>query len=415
VVQIIGRLSAVSIGKKTPGYHADGGCLYLRVAPKGAGRGWIFRYASAGKTRDMGLGSFPAISLAAARDLAAECRKQVKQGIDPIERRRAERATRSVEAARTLSFDNCALEYVKEHEAAWRNAKHRAQWTSSLRCYVSPIFGKLPIAAVDVGMILRTLKPIWNTKPETAARVRGRIEAVLDWAAIHGYRGRENPARWKGNLEGALPKRAGKRLVEHLPALHHAEIGTFMSSLRGRQERAAPALEFTILTAARSGETLGATWDEIDLDNKVWKIPAARMKAGREHRVPLSPPAVAVLRRMLAVCDGALVFPGLRRGRPLRNMSVFLKRMGRDDVTVHGFRATFRDWAAERTSFHREVVEMALAHRVGTEVELAYRRSDLFEKRRRLMDDWGKYCARSISGEVVSLGRPEAMRQVSSQ
>ena len=396
-MQIIGRLSAVSIVKKTPGYHADGACLYLRVAPKGAGRGWIFRYASGGKTRDMGLGSFPAISLAAARELAAECRKQVKQGIDPIERRRAERATRSVEAAKTLSFDNCALEYVKEHEAGWRNAKHRAQWTSSLRCYVSPVFGKLPIAAVDVGMVLRALKPIWNAKPETAARVRGRIEAVLDWAAVHGYRGRENPARWKGNLEGALPNRAGKRLVEHLPALPYTEIAAFMAALRGRQERPAPALEFTILTAARSGETLGATWDEIDLENKVWKIPAARMKAGREHRVPLTPPALAVLQRMLAIRDGELVFPGPKRGRPLRNMSAFLRRMGRDDLTVHGFRSTFRDWAAERTSFPREVVEMALAHRVGTDVELAYRRSDLFEQRRRLMDVVGPILRRCQS------------------
>jgi integrase len=403
VVQIIGRLSAVSIGKKTPGYHADGSCLYLRVAPKGAGRGWIFRYANNGKTRDMGLGSFPGISLAAARELAAECRKQVKQGIDPIERRRAERARRSVEAAKTLSFDNCALEYIKEHEAGWRNAKHRAQWTSSLRCYVSPIFGKLPIAAVDVGMVLRALKPIWNTKPETAARVRGRIEAVLDWAAVHGYRGRENPARWKGNLEGALPNRAGKRLVEHLPALPYAEIAGFMAALRERNERAAPALEFTILTAGRSGETLGATWDEIDLQNKVWKIPASRTKAGREHRVPLSSPALAVLQRMLAIRDGELVFPGLRRGRPLRNMSVFLKCMGRDELTVHGFRSTFRDWAAERTSFPREVVELALAHRVGTEVELAYRRSDLFEKRRRLMDAWAQYCANDKADEVVFL------------
>jgi integrase len=406
VVQTIGRLSAVSVGKKTPGYHADGANLYLRVAPKGGGRGWIFRYSSGGRTRDMGLGSFPEISLAAARELAADCRKQIKQGIDPIERRRAERTARSVEAAKTLSFDNCALEYVKEHEAGWRNAKHRAQWTSTLQSYVSPVFGKLPVAAVDVGMVLRALRPIWNTKPETAARLRGRIEAVLDWAAVHGYRGRENPARWKGNLEGALPNRAGKRLVEHLPALPYAEIAPFMAALRERHERAAPALDFTILTAARSGETLGATWDEIDLENKVWKIPAARMKGGREHRVPLSPAALAVLERMLAYRDGDLVFPGHKRGLPLNNMIMLdlLERMGRDDLTVHGFRSTFRDWAAERTSFRREVVEMALAHRVGTEVELAYLRSDLFEWRRRLMDAWAQYCADVRAGEVVFLG-----------
>jgi integrase len=401
-MQTIGRLSAVSVGKKTPGYHADGANLYLRVAPKGAGRGWIFRYRIGGKTRDMGLGSYPAISLAAARELAAECRKHVKQGIDPIERRRADRAARSVDAAKTLSFDNCALEYVKEHEPGWRNAKHRAQWTSTLQSYVSPVFGKLPVAAIDVGMVLRALKPIWNTKPETASRLRGRIEAVLDWAAVHGYRGRENPARWKGNLQGALPNRAGKRLVEHLPALPYAEIAAFMAALRERNERTAPALEFTILTAARSGETLGATRDEIDLQNKVWKIPAARMKGAREHRVPLSAPAIAVLERMLAVRNGEFVFTG-PSGQPLSRMTPLLQHMGRDDLTVHGFRSTFRDWAAERTSFPREVVEMALAHRIGTEVELAYRRSDLFEKRRRLMDDWAKYCARSMSGDVVPL------------
>jgi integrase len=407
VVQIIGRLSAVSVGKKTPGYYADGANLYLRVAPKGAGRGWIFRYTIGGKTRDMGLGSFPAISLAAARELAAECRKQIQQGIDPIERRRAERAGQRVAAAKTLTFDACALQYVKEHEAGWRNAKHRAQWTSSLSCYVSPVFGKLPVAAIDVGMVLRALKPIWNTKAETAVRVRGRIEAVLDWAAVHGYRGRENPARWKGNLEGALPNRAGKRLVEHLAALPYLEIAAFMAALRERNERTAPALEFTILTAARSGETLGATWDEFDLENKIWKIPAARMKGGREHRIPLSAPAVAVLERMLALRDGKFVFTSLI-GQPLTRMTPLLQRMGRDDLTVHGFRSTFRDWAAERTNFPREVVEMALAHRVGTQVELAYRRSDLFEKRRRLMDDWARYCANSASGEVVPLRRREA-------
>ena len=406
MAQTIGRLSAISVASKNPGYHADGANLYLRVTPGGS-RGWIFRFAIGGRTRDMGLGSYPEISLATARQHAETFRKLVKEGVDPIERRKTERAAQHVASAKTLTFDECAREYIKEHEPAWRSVKHRAQWSSTLKRYVSPAFGKLPAFDIDVGLVLKALKPIWNSKPETASRLRGRIEAVLDWARVHGYRSGENPARWKGNLKGALPNPTSTRIVVHHAALPYVEIGSFMAALRERGDRTARALEFTILTAARSAEALGATWDEIDFTNKLWKIPAARMKGSREHRVPLSPPAVALLNRMQTVRDREFVFPGLKAGQPLGDMAMLklLARVGRDDLTVHGFRSTFRDWAAERTNFPREVVEMALAHRIGTEVELAYRRSDLFEKRRLLMARWAEYCAAAATGEVVQLRR----------
>jgi integrase len=352
----------------------------------------------------MGLGSHPEISLASARELAANFRKLVKEGIDPIERRRAERAAQRVAAARNLTFDECAREYIKEYEVGWRNAKHRAQWASTLARYASPVFGKLPVSVIDIAVVLKALKPIWNSKPETASRVRGRIEAVLDWARVHGYRGGENPARWKGNLKGALPANASKRNVEHHAALPCCEMGSFMVALRECEGIAARALEFTILTAARTAETLGATWDEFDFQNKVWTVPAGRMKARREHRVPLGRPALTLLKRVQTICDREFVFPGLKAGQPLSAMAMLmtLRRIGRSDLTVHGFRSTFRDWAAECTNFPREVVEMALAHRVGNRVEAAYWRGDLFEKRRRLMASWADRCARlSAAGTIV--------------
>ncbi len=406
MAQTISRLSAISVPNKKPGYHADGANLYLRVAPKGGGRGWIFRFAMGGRTRDMGLGSYPEISLATARELAGRFRGLVKEGIDPVERRRIERAGQRVAAAKNLTFDECAREYIKEHEPSWRNAKHRAQWTSTLKRYASPVFGKLPASAIDVEFVLKALKPIWTTKPETASRVRGRIEAVLDWARVHGHRSGENPARWKGNLKDAFPAHSSLRAVKHHAALPYPEIGSFMAALRERDEIAAHALEFTILTVARTTETIGAPWDEIDFGAKVWKVPAARMKASREHRVPLSPPALTLLERMRAIRDREFIFPGLKAGQPLSGMAMLmaLRRMGRDDLTVHGFRSTFRDWAAERTNYAREVVEMALAHRIGDQTEAAYWRGDLFEKRRRLMAEWAKFCSRApVIADVVML------------
>jgi integrase len=404
MVQTIGRLSAIKVAnlKGPPGYFADGANLYLRVAPGGS-RGWIFRFTIGGRTRDMGLGAYPGIGLASARELAENLRRLVKEGTDPIERRRTERAALRIAAAKNLTFDECAREYIKEHEEDWRNAKHRYQWNTTLQHYASPVIGKLPAAAIDAPLVLKVLKPIWKIKRETASRLRGRIELVLDWARVHGYRSGENPARWKGNLKDALS--SGTRDIKHHAALPYSEIGSLMAALRERHDRGARALEFTILTAARTGETLGATWSEIDLANKVWKIPATRMKAGREHRVPLTAAAIALLEHMQTIRDREFVFPGLKTGQPLSGLAMLmvLRRMGHDDLTVHGFRSTFRDWAAERTNFQREVVEMALAHRIGDQTEAAYWRGDLFEKRRRLMAMWADYCSTASTGEVVPL------------
>jgi len=400
------RISALKIARLTdPGLYSDGGNLYFRIAPGGA-RGWIFRFAINGRTRDMGLGAFPEISLAAARKLAGKFRESVKGGIDPIEQRRADRAAQRVAAAKSVTFDECARAYIDDHEAGWRNAKHRAQWKSSLKRYASPVFGELPVSEIDDGLVLRAVKAIWYTKPETASRLRSRIELVLDWARVHGYRRGENPARWKGHLNLLLPPRSKVRRVEHYAALPYSEIGAFMAALRQRSDGAALALQFVILTAARTGEALGATWYEIDFKAKTWTIPAERMKKGdRQHRVPLSPAALAVLERLHASRINDLVFAGAKAGRPLSDMALLmlLRRMGRDDVTTHGFRSTFRDWAAERTSYPNHVVEMALAHAVSSAVEAAYRRGDLFEQRRRLMEAWADYCSSGETGAVVPL------------
>lgn len=403
----IGRLSAVKVQNlKRPGYYADGGNLYFRVATGGT-KGWIFRFAANGRTRDMGLGAFPAVSLARARQLAEECRQLVSRGHDPIEIRNARRAEAATEAAKTMTFDACAKAYIAAHEASWRNPKHRQQWTNTLSTYVTPVFGKLPVQAVDTGLVMKVLEPLWSHKPETASRVRGRIEAILDWAKVRGYRQGENPARWRGHLDHLLPGKSKVRRVRHHAALPYAEIPAFMPLVREQTSIGARALEFLILTAARTSEALKATWDEIDLANGVWTVPAERMKASREHRVPLSPAALAVLEAMQTVKLSDFVFPGLKPGRPLSEMALLmlLRRIGRGDVTAHGFRSTFRDWAAECTPWPREVAEMALAHAIPDAVEAAYRRGDLFDKRRKLMDAWDSYCGTSESEKVVPFRR----------
>ena len=354
----------------------------------------------------MGLGSLDAVSLAEAREKAAECRKLRDQGKDPIETRTAHRASAAAELAKAMTFDQCAERYIAAHRAGWRNPKHAAQWQNTLATYVSPEFGRLPVQAVDVGLVIKVLEPIWSTKPETASRVRGRIEAVLDWAAARGFRDADNPARWKGRLDKLLPRPSKVRAVQHHAALPYPEIGAFIQRLRERPGKAARALEFVILTAARTGEVLGARWSEIDLRAKLWTVPASRMKSGREHRVPLSDAALAVLRQMHCLRQNDRVFPGDRR-ETLSDMALWmlLRAMNRTDLTTHGFRSTFRDWAAERTNFSNELVEMALAHAVPDKVEAAYRRGDLFEKRRKLMDAWASYCARSeVPGKVLVLG-----------
>jgi integrase len=419
MAQTIGRLSALKVAKLTePGYYADGGNLYFRVAPPpknrrpdkqvSGARGWIFRFALGGRTRDMGLGGYPDISLAAARDLAKKFRVLVKEGIDPIERRRADRAAQRIASARNLIFDECAQAYIEDHEAGWRNVKHRRQWSSTLKKYASPVFRKLPVAAIDTGLVMRVLKPIWSKKTETASRLRGRIESVLDWARVHGYRTGENPARWKGNLD-LLPPRSKVRPVQHHAALPYPELAAFMAELREIPDGAARALEFTILTTARTNKTIGATRAEIDTREQAWMVPGVRMKSGRDHRVPLSNRAFSLTHvNGTAATKRDFIFEGRKLGTPLSNMAMLklLERMGRSDLTVHGFRSTFRDWAAERTNFPSEVVEMALAHVVENKTEAAYRRGDLFDKRRRLMEAWAEFCANPREvGQVVPVSR----------
>jgi integrase len=330
-------------------------------------------------------------------------------GVDPIEARAAGRTLAKIEAAKTITFKACAAAYIAANRTGWRNAKHAAQWDATLASYVYPVFGALPVGAVDVGLVLKAIEPIWNAKPETASRVRGRVEAILDWAAARGHRTGENPARWRGHLENLLPKPAKVRRVEHHAALGYDDVAAFMTELRGQAGTAARALEFAILTAARTGEVIGARWAEIDLAERLWTIPAERMKGDREHRVPLSDAAIAVIEELRsAELQSEYVFPGGKEGRPLSNMAflMLLRRMGKGELTGHGFRSTFRDWAAERTNFPGEVAEMALAHAIGDKVEAAYRRGDLVRKRRQLMDAWARFCAApAVSGHVVPIKR----------
>jgi integrase len=395
----LNRLSPLRVQKlKRKGLHADGGGLYLRVSESGT-KAWMFRYGLNGKLRDMGLGPLHTISLPRARELARECRELRLQGIDPITHRRASLAARRASAAKATTFRQCADAFIASHESGWRNASHRSQWVNTLAQHVHPTLGGLSVADIDTALVMKTIEPIWKTIPETASRVRGRIEAILDWAKVSGYRMGENPARWRGHLDHLLPARAKVARVRHHAALPYAEIGAFMATLRQDSSVGARALEFTILTAARTGEALGATWEEFDAE--VWTIPAERMKGGREHRVPLSDPMLALLRQMRGVRTNDFVFPG-RRGRLTpKTMQLVLRRTGHGG-TVHGFRSSFRDWASERTGFTREVAEMALAHSVGSDVEQAYRRGDLFGKRRRLMDAWADYCAKPSGAGAVT-------------
>jgi integrase len=318
------------------------------------------------------------------------------KAFDPIDARRAGRARQRLDAAKTITFKQCAAAYINAHRAGWRNDKHAGQWSATLATYAYPIIGALPVQAVDMGLVLKVLEPIWTAKPETASRVRGRLESILDFAKVRGERDGENPARWRGHLDKLLPAHSKVRQVEHHAALPYAELPAFLASLGQEEGIAAPSLEFAILTAARTGEVIGARWDEIDLFDKTWTVPAARMKARREHRVPLSPRVLTILEDMQAARDAgnAHVFPGGKAGKPLSNMAflMLLRRMGRGDLTAHGFRATFKTWASERTSFQNEIVEASLAHAIGGKVEQAYQRGDLFDKRRRLMQRWATFC-----------------------
>lgn len=405
------RLNALSVTRlRAKGLYPDGGGLYLQVTAGGS-RSWVFRFMLNGRAREMGLGSVRDIGLAQARARASEARRLRADGIDPIEDRHTVRRGARLAAARSMTFAACAEAYIEANSVGWRNAKHVAQWISTLRTYAFPVFGSLPVQDIDTALVMRVLEPIWKEKTETASRVRGRIEAVLDWATARGYRTGENPARWRSHVENLLPKRSQVRKVEHHRALPYREIGEFVQTLREQQGVAGFALEFLILTAARTSEVVGARWDEIDLLNAVWTIPATRIKARREHRVSLSRRAVAILKHLSPEQPREFVFAGQRAGTSLSNMALLalLKRMGRTDITAHGFRSSFRDWSAECTNYSREVAEMALAHAVSDKVEAAYRRGDMFEKRRRLMSAWAGYCdtvkPASIVVEIRSLQR----------
>lgn len=394
-----GKLTALVVQRqKTPGMYGDGGGLWLQVTGNGA-KSWIFRFTLRGRSREMGLGSANTFSLSEARDKALACRKLCAEGLDPIEVRDRQRQDAAIEAAKAVTFQDCATRYIDAHKAGWRNPKHAAQWTATLTTYAYPIFGDFPVQAIDTALVMRAVEPIWVMKNEKASRLRGRIEAILDWAATRGFRIGENPARWKGHLANLLPKQSRVRRVEHHAALPFSEVPNFLRTLAGQPGSGARALAFTILTAARTGEVIGARWPEIDMDAQLWTVPAQRMKAGAEHRVPLSAPALGILTALAERRSDDFVFPGGKWGRPLSNMAMLkvLERMGRSDITVHGFRSAFRDWASETTNVPSEVVEMALAHTIESKVEAAYRRGDLLAKRRALMDGWAAYCCINVT------------------
>lgn len=410
----IHRLKSIEIDRlaKRRGMHHDGGGLYLSADGK-AQCSWLFRYMLDRRARAMGLGPYPTITLAEARDRAAKCRRLVVDGKDPIERRDAEQTRTRLEAAKAITFRQAAKFYMDSQRAGWRNAKHGKLWANTLATYAYPQIGDLPVAAIDTDLIFKVLEPIWTVKPETAGRVRQRIESILDWAKVRGYREGENPARWRGHLEKLLPPQCKVRAVVNHPALHYSKLPAFMAELRQQGGMASRALEFTILTAARTGETIGARWSEIDLKANRWTIPAARMKAAREHIVPLSPPAAEILQAVKSIdapSPDGFVFQGTRPGRPLSNMALLmlLRRMGHGDVTTHGFRSTFSDWVGDRTNFDQQTREFALAHGINDKTEAAYRRATAVDKRRRMMAAWADYCCASRAApggaNVISLG-----------
>lgn len=381
----LNRLSARKVASlEEPGRHADGGGLYLSISKDGRRR-WVFLFRWKGKLREMGLGTPRDVPLARAREAATRARELAASGKDPLEAKQAEREAKT--------FGTLADEFIEAMREQWRNDKHVAQWQMTLKDYAAPL-RQLPVDAIGTDDVVRVLKPIWSKKPETASRLRGRIERVLDAGKAQGLRTGENPARWRGHLDLLLPKRQ-KLTRGHHKAMAYGDVPAFIARLRMTAGIAARALEFTILTAARSGETLGAQWLEIDLKTCVWTVPATRMKAGREHRVPLSMRAIELLTEMrdLGVVDNPFVFPGQRSGKGLSVMALeMVMRRAKLTDTPHGFRSAFRDWAGEETPFPREIAEAALAHLVGDAVERAYRRGDALEKRRRLMEDWASHC-----------------------
>jgi integrase len=395
-------LTELKIKNVKEGYWLDGDGLYLQVSKSGA-KSWIYRYQLNGRRREMGLGSLADVSAKDARRRAAEARSMVLDKIDPVEHRK-QKAVAAAEIASkakagAVTFKDAAIEYIKANRAGWKNAKHASQWENTLATYAYPVIGEKPVGEVDTALVLEVLTPIWHTKTETAKRLRGRIEQILSYAKVKKYREGENPAAWRGHLDNALPEPGKLAPHKHHPALPYGEMSEFMGKLRGHEGVSVLCLEFVILTACRSGEALNATWDEIDMARGGFVIPGSRMKARKEHRVPLSASALAVLEKAKKKRHSDYVFPGVRSGKPMSDMSLtmLLRRLQKGStphakITVHGFRSAFRDWAAEVTHYPGEMAEMALAHVVGNKVEAAYRRGDMFEKRREMMADWAAWC-----------------------
>lgn len=400
----LGKLTALQVNKFTkPGLYGDGGGLTLQITKAGV-KSWLFRFMREGKAYGMGLGPTHTVGLAEARQKALNARKQLLDGLNPLAEKKQKFLAQALERAKMMTFDQCSKTYIEAHKASWKNAKHLDQWINTLATYASPVFGQLPVAEIDTALIVKCLAPIWQTKTETASRLRGRIESVLGWAATSGYRTGENPARWKGHLENLLANISKSSRTKNHPSLPWPRIAEFMAALKAREGNASRATAFTILTACRSGEVRGAQWSEFDFNEKVWTIPAKRMKAHREHQVPLSDAALALLASMPQ--SGEFVFPG-SKGQPLSDMSLtaVIRRMNSDEdkpvwvdatgegITVHGFRSSFRMWAAETTAYPREVAEHALAHQLPDAVERAYQRGTQFAKRQALMAEWATHCA----------------------
>jgi len=414
------ELSAIEISRlKEPGYHFVGGVagLILQVTDNGA-RSWILRTTVGGRRRDIGLGGYPTQTLAGAREKARETVAQIRQGADPLEQRKAAKSALAAARAAAITFEEAAKKYIADNEAGWTNAKHAAQWPATLKKYVYPTIGKIHVASIETQHVISVLQPIWTIRTETAGRVRARIEVILDWARARGYRTGENPARWKGHLSAILPASSKVKQVKHHAALDFRQIGSFIEALRRVHSTGARALEFAILTAARSGEVRGAQWSEIDWQARVWAIPAARMKAAKEHRVPLTDAALAILNAMPRLAGSDFIFPSsVGKAQSDMTLTATIRRMhqaeldaGRSGwtdnagaiITVHGFRSTFRDWAGETTNYPREVSEHALAHQLPDKAEASYARGTLFDKRKSLMRDWANFC------EIVDI-RPAAV------
>ncbi len=402
----IHKLSSRKIETAKPGKYEDGGGLRLVVSNAGA-RKWVLRFTINGKRREMGLGSFPDVGLAEARDKASECRTQARDGIDPIE-------ARQTEPEKIPTFTTCAARYIRAHRRGWKNTKHARQWVSTLKTYARPEIGSKKVDTIATEDILKILSPIWTIKTETAKRVQGRIENILDYAAAHKYSDPLNPARWRGHLDKLLPRPSRVKKVTHHPAMPHTEVPAFMKKLAGNDNISALALRFLILTATRTSEVLQTKWNEIELDAAVWVIPAERMKSRREHRVPLSDTALTILNALPRVDGNPYIFPGNRQGRPLSNMAMLqlMRGMGYGvncqlgAYVPHGFRSSFRDWSGEVSSFPRDVAEMALAHVIENKVEAAYRRGDLFDKRRKMMQEWASYIDKcKTRAEIISINQ----------